>query len=283
MPRQFRPDQRGRGRLDLGELHRPRGLSRLVSAVLLGFLLAACALTPPAPVAAGLAASAAAPFEVGRDTFAFANLVRAESPGRNDSFANYCLIMARGASQFFRFARFAPTEPRVSDEEYTRLTREVLGIRPWADHRPDVERVVIPGYADLHTFSRAREASIKAAFGSNVLSMMHFRTWRVGVAFSPEHQRGVARHLMEETDARRPAPLMITNFPHQDLLNHAVLVYDHRVRTQVVEFFAYDPNDPGTPISVYFDPATSGFWLEPLPYSPPGRIRAFRLYTSPLF
>ncbi|HSE96536.1 MAG TPA: hypothetical protein VLD61_11645, partial [Methylomirabilota bacterium] len=149
-------------------------------------------------------APAGLPFAVGRDTFAFANLVRAERPGLNDAFANYCLIMARAAGQFYRFARFDPQAPAVSSGEYTRLTRAVLDREVWAPPVPAAERVVVPGYPDLHAFSRAQEAAIKAAFGSNVLSMMHPRTWRVAVALWPQHQAGVAHALRDEVDAGRP-------------------------------------------------------------------------------
>ena len=50
-----------------------------------------------------------------------------------------------------------------------------------------------------------------------------------------------------------------------------------------MEFLAYDPNDPGSPFALYYDDASRAFWVGPLTYSPPGRVRAFRLYTSPLF
>lgn len=251
--------------------------------MLLGLLLSACAT---APVGTGEDLSARGPgtaFDVARDGFAFANLVRAENPARNGAFANYCLIMARAASQFFRAARFAPAAPAVAPDEYTRLTRRVLATPPWDEPRELAERVVIPGYPSLAAFSRDQEAAIKAAFGSNVLSMAHWRTWRVAVAFSPEHQASLARELVREAHAGRPAPLMLTNFPDPDLLNHAVLVYGYRQHTDSVEFLAYDPNDPGNPLDLHFDHATRGFWVGPLTYSPPGRIRAFRLYTSPLF
>jgi hypothetical protein len=76
---------------------------------------------------------------------------------------------------------------------------------------------------------------------------------------------------------------MITNFPHEDLLNHSVLVYARRPARQGIDFLAYDPNDPGSPLSLYYDAGARAFWVGPLTYSPPGRVRAFRLYTSPLF
>jgi hypothetical protein len=190
--------------------------------------------------------------------------------------------MARAATQIFRFARFAPDRPPLAADAYTALVRQVLATEPWQAPRSEAERTVIAGYPDLRALSAAHEAAVKAALGSNILSMMHWRTWRVSLRLSPAHQRGVAAELTREADAGRPAPLMITNFPEPDLLNHAVLVYDYRRRSGVVEFLAYDPNDPGTPLAIYFDPAISSFWVGELPYSPPGKIRAFRLFASPL-
>jgi hypothetical protein len=60
-----------------------------------------------------------------------------------------------------------------------------------------------------------------------------------------------------------------------DRLNHAVLVYAPRPAQQGTDFLAYDPNDPGSPFTLYYDGGAR--------YGPPGRVRAFRLYTSPLF
>jgi hypothetical protein len=218
---------------------------------------------------------------VGRDTFAFANLVRAHRPGLNDGFANYCLLMARAATQFFRAARFDPAGPTLAPEDYAARVREVLATDPWAPPRPPGARVAFPGYADLHAFSRAHEALLKAALGRSWPSMAHWRNWRVAVALSGDHQEGVARELVGEAAAGRPAPVMLTNYPEPDLLNHAVLVYGARPRPGRVEFLAYDPNDPGAPLSVHFEAATRAFWVGPLPYAPPGRVRAFRLYASP--
>ncbi|MGH7359423.1 MAG: hypothetical protein ACREJR_11480, partial [Candidatus Rokuibacteriota bacterium] len=254
-----------------------------LGAAAVGLFLAACATAPspgPDPAATG-------DFRFERDAFAFPNLVRAQRPGWNDGFANYCLVMARGAAQFHRFARFAPDRPPASAAEYDRLVRQVLARPAWDPPAPDAERIVIPGYAGLREFSAAHEELLKESFGSNVLSMVHWRTWRVGVDFPPEHQERLARDLVVEIREGRPAPLMITNFPHEDILNHAVLVYGRRPgglpEAEGIEFLAYDPNDPGTPFPLYYDDASRGFWVGPLTYSPPGRVRAFRLYTSPLF
>jgi hypothetical protein len=273
-----RASRRGRRCGDRSERDRARR-GRAVAVVALGLLGTACASLPPP----GAPTPPAERFRIGRDSFAFANLVRAERPGWNDGFANYCLLMVRAANQFFRFARFAPERPPAPVAEYRRLVAEVLARPPWGPPAPEDERILIPGYPDLHALSRAHEALLKRALGSNVVSMVHWRTWRVGIAYSGDHQARLARTLVAEIEAGRPVPLMITNFPHEDLLNHAVLVVDHRRSGQGMEFLAYDPNDPGSPLALHFDEATRGFWVGPLTYSPPGRVRAFRLYTSPLF
>jgi hypothetical protein len=123
------------------------------------FLLAAvvsgCASVAPLDVAV----RRPPPSEVlhfGVDTFAFANESRSKNSGKPDLYANYCFVMARAVIQFQRFARFDPTEPRVVREEYVARVKQVVALSPWEDSRPPAARVVIPGYASLHAFSRAQ-------------------------------------------------------------------------------------------------------------------------------
>ena len=277
MAHQGRARERG-GRQKAGP-RRTRWHPAIAAGTAAALLLGACASHPPPDPGR----SDAGEFRLERDAFAFPNLVRAQRPGWNDGFANYCLVMARAAAQFHRFARFAPDRPAVSPADYDRLVRLVLARPPWDPPIAEAERIVVPGFAGLREFSAAHEGLLKATFGSNVLSMVHWRTWRVGVDFPPEHQERLARELLAEVGAGHTAPLMITNFPHEDILNHAVLVYGRRPNGRGVEFLAYDPNDPGSPFAIYYDDASRAFWVGPLTYSPPGRVRAFRLYTSPLF
>src|SRR5262249_47022853 len=150
-------------------------------------LLASCAgrLAPPA---AAIPDRPTAAFEVGRDTFAFPNLVRAEHPERTVDFANYCIIMARAANQFFRFARFDPAAPPATDPKSPRLVQSVLDVGPWEAPRPAKQRIAIPGYPDLHAFSAAREPAVKAAFGWSRATIVHWRNWRSVFPLGSEHQ-----------------------------------------------------------------------------------------------
>jgi hypothetical protein len=279
MARQYPNDERGRARVGQpGRRVSPRTPLSLLAAL----LLPACATTGALPPLEPAPRPAGARFDLQRDVFAFANLVRAEHPDRPVDFANYCIAMARGASQFYRFARFAPADPPVSAAEYARRIGEVLGTSAWEPPWPPERRVVIPAYPDLHAFSRAEEPTIKAAFGSQTGSMLHWRNWRAMFPLGPDHQERVARELRLEIDGDRPVPIMISNAPDPDELKHVVLVYDYRWMAGVLEFLAYDPNDPDNPLSLAFDRATRSFWTETLTYGPPGRIRAFRIFTSRL-
>jgi hypothetical protein len=277
-----RPEARGGERGEGPSAGPPRARSRLAGLLVAGLLLPACAGGSPPPPRALEPGPRPGGFALERDAFAFPNLVRALSPDRSVDFANYCIIMVRAAGQFYRFARFAPERPPVSAAEYEPVVRAVLDQPAWDAPWPAERRLVVPGYPDLRTFSREHEALIKAAFGSQWSSMFHVRNWRVVFAQSAGHQMRLAGELAEEIDRGLPVPLMITSFPQPDYLNHVVLIYGYHRSGSAVEFSAYDPNDPDSPLGVHFDPGSAAFWVEPLPYGPPGRIRAFRIFTSPL-
>jgi hypothetical protein len=280
-----RPETRGRERGEGSTARPPRGRLSVPFLLVAALLLPACAGRSLPPGGLGpthRSRPQSGGFALERDIFAFPNLVRALTPDRPVEFANYCIIMVRATGQFFRFARFAPDLPTVSGAEYDRLTRAVLDVPAWESPWDAERRIVIPGYPDLRAFSRDRESLIKTAFGPQWSSMFHFRLWRVVWAQPPGHQPRLARELIEEIDGGRPIPVMITSFPEPDYLNHSVLIYDYRRSGHAVEFSAYDPNDPGSPLGLHFDPGSGAFWVEPLPYGPPGRVRAFRIYTSPL-
>ena len=121
--------------------------------------LAGCASAPPIERGAPRPTSGAA-LRFGVDTFAFRNDIRWKNPGKTDMYANYCFVMARAVTQFYRFAHFAPELPRVEPAVYTSLVILVVARAPWEDPLPPADRVVIPGYASLYEFSAAQEAAV---------------------------------------------------------------------------------------------------------------------------
>jgi hypothetical protein len=257
----------------------PRGRAAALAAAAL--LLAACAARAPVdPRWPALPVGPALAF--GADTFAFENESRSRNAGKPDLYANYCFVMARAVLQFQRFARFDRAAPRLDAAGDEERVRRVVAHAPWRAPLPAAERVVIPGYGSLHELSRAETAAVKAGLGPRWWTLLHWTNWRVGLPVGGEHQEGVAREILAELRAGRPAQLLVTNLPAWEL-NHTVVAYGARVAPDgAIEFVVYDPNDARAPGVIAFDPAARRFAARSLHDTTPGAIRAFRMSHHPL-
>jgi hypothetical protein len=242
-------------------------------------LLSACASVAPAPSTARPGGATVPGFAFATDSFAFPNEIRARNPDRDDLYANYCFVLARGLRQFFAFARFDPAAPRVSSADYVERVRAVAAHAPWEPLARDAERVVIPGYANLREFSRAQEAAVKEGLGGRFWTLVHWTNWRVTFPVTSGHQAAVAREVMDELDAGRLVQLLVTNWPKPEL-NHTVVAFAYRSRAQGVDFIVWDPNDPAGPGVMTFDPEFGRFRATQIYDTEPGVIRAFRMYYS---
>ena len=253
----------------------PEILTRWI-AVGVALCATACASAQPAPSVVLTERKAAVErFSFATDTFAFPNMIRARTPLREDLYANYCFVLARGLRQFFAFARFDPAAPRLSSEAYAERVRAVAARPPW-QAAPADDRVVIPGYANLREFSRAEEAAVKAGLGGRFWTLMHWTNWRVTLPLPPGHQAGVAREVMDELDAGRLVQLLVTNWPTPEL-NHTVVTYAYRAGPAGVEFMVWDPNDPDHAGLLSFETGDRHFHATRLYDTEPGVIRAFRM------
>lgn len=245
----------------------------------MALLVSACASVPSAPSAARPGGASAAGFTFATDTFAFPNEIRARNPDRDDLYANYCFVLARGLRQFFAFARFDPAAPRLAPAEYAERVRALAARAPWEAPAPAAERVVIPGYASLREFSREQEAAVKEGLGGRFWTLVHWTNWRVTFPVTGGHQAAVAHEVMDELDAGRLVQLLVTNWPKPEL-NHTVVAFAYRPGPQGVEFLVWDPNDPAEPGVMTFEAELSRFRATHIYDTEPGLIRAFRMYYS---
>jgi hypothetical protein len=249
-------------------------------AVAVALLATACASAAPAPPGGGPEHRADVPgFSFSTDTFAFPNEIRARNPDREDLYANYCFVLARGLRQFHAFARFEPGAPRLARAAYVERVRAIGARSPWEPSPPPDDRVVIPGFANLREFSRAEPDAVKEGLGGRFWTLVHWTNWRVTFPVTGGHQAGVAREIAEELDAGRLVQLLVTNWPKPEL-NHTVVAYGYRSRPAGLEFLVWDPNDPAEPGVVTFEAEPRRFWASRLYDTQPGVIRAFRMYYS---
>ncbi len=253
-------------------------------AVVLGVLLAgaACATgqRPPPPSSAAAVPTAVPAFSFATDTFAFPNQVRAKNRDADDLYANYCFVMARSLRQFFAFARFDPSAPRLDHDAYVERIRQVVARAPWEPVPPPDDRVVIPGYANLRALSGGEESAVKAALGPRFWTWVHWTNWRVVFPMTSGHQAGVAREIMDEIARGQLVQLLVTNWPKPEL-NHTVVAYEFREEDAAIVFHIWDPNEPGAPGIMTFDRQQSRFVATRMYDTEPGIIRAFRMYYSP--
>jgi len=230
------------------------------------------------------------PFDLRRDTLAFSNdtawaygvdeagklhISRRETP---PDFAHGCFLMSRAVLQFHQFARFAPEQPKVSREEYRRLVLTLNRIPVWS--RGPRERIIIPGFRDLRSFSIAYEGLLKENLGNWVASYFRIGNFRMAMGHPRAGQAKVARWLIDSLEKGRLRAVYLSRFPH---MNHVVIPY--RMRREPdgdVLFTVYDPNYPTEPTTLRYVAARRSFDFAKRWYFPGGQVNAMRIYVSPL-
>jgi hypothetical protein len=244
-------------------------------------LLVLCATSP---------ARAVTDFNLHRDTFAFSNdtffqygvdeqgrlhITQRKKPAE---FAHRCFVLSRAVLQFHQFARFDPQQPRVSRDEYHRRIKAICRIPVWSSGPR--EKIVIPGYADLHSFSVAYEGLLKEDLGNWVPSYLRLGNWRMIMGHLRAGQASAAQWLAASIDRGQLRAIYLARFPH---MNHVVVVYT--VRREAggnLSFTVYDPNYPNEPSWVFYRASERSFEFEPRWYFPGGRVNVMRVFISPL-
>ena len=247
---------------------------------LLIFILAGCATAPQS--------ASDRPFQFGRDTFAFPNELywqyEYDQNGKwttrpNDpkpTYAHHCFVVARAAAQFFYHARFQPDQPVASENTYRDLVRRVTSLSP--RHRlEDSKKILIPGYADLYGFSQAQESLLKSECGGSWESYFQKGHWRMIFPFSRDLQARAANQLQATVRTNELAVVHVVRFP-QLSINHAMVVYEARETPEEIQFVAYDPNVPETPVLITYHREKRTFSLAPNHYFYGGRVDVYQVY-----
>ncbi len=266
------------------ECRAPVGLGIVAALLLLLATGLRRVISPPAGVSTRRA------FDFQKDTFAFANELvwdyRYDEHGKwvsqahepKPDYTHHCFVVARSAREFFEHARFDAAQPVADAETYRRLIRRVESINARRE-LPDSERVVIPGYADLHSFSEAQEALLKAECGGAWQSYLQRGHWRMIWPFSRAHQAGMAEQLALDLKEDRPPVVHVVRFP-QLTINHAIVLIAATSTDKEIQFSAYDPNNPRQPVPLTYDRATRTFQYPANDYFPGGRVDIYEIYRG---
>lgn len=232
-------------------------------------------------------------FQFQRDTFAYSNQLvwayrldaetgttitsKREPP---PTYTHRCFVMVRAARQFFDHARFDPALPRATN--YVELVRKVLARSP---RKPslEVDKVIIPGYGDLRSFSRDHSELLQRKCGGPWQSYFQRGHWRMIFPFTRAHQRRTADKLLAQVNQHRPQVVHVVRFPSL-AINHALLVYGVESATGEIRFLAYDPNNSDAHSILTFDVHQRRFSLPANDYFPRGgRVDVYQIFTGALY
>lgn len=228
------------------------------------------------------------PFNFETDIFAFPNELtwtyEYDAQGKwtthtrkpKPDYSQHCFVIARSTRQFYLNARFDPSQPVADQAAYRRLIRRVVSSNP-RKGRPDPEKIVIPGYPNLRSFSQAQENLLKAECGPAWQSYVQRGHWRIVFPFTRHHQENTARVLLAETGYGRPVVVHLVRFP-QLTINHALVVFRAKQEENEIQFIAYDPNRPAEPRILNYDRARRTFLFAANDYFPGGRVDVYQVY-----
>jgi len=231
------------------------------------------------------------PFKFSEDTFAYANELvwqyetdaatgkmthHTQSP--KPDYTHHCFVVALAARQFFDNAQFDPAARAVDEKEYRDLIDKVVKTNPRRPLSPD-RQIVIPGYSNLFSFSRAEEKLLKRECGRAWQSYFQRGHWRMIFPLSRSHQERMAQQLANRLKAGRLPLVHVVRFPSLRI-NHGMLFYDFKETNDAIDFTAYDPNDPLHPLPLRFDRSQKRFLMPRTNYFPGGRVDVYEIFYS---
>ena len=231
-------------------------------------------------------------FDLQTDTCRFANqtyfdykrasdqeIIIARRKGQVPDYSRHCFQLCRTALQFDKFAEFRPDLPEASELEYQRLVRQISRIPAWSSGPK--EKIQIPGYQDLDSFSSAHALTIQKNLGLWWPSYLRIGNWRIVFPVPRSSQERMARWLHNELDHGRIRAVYITRCKP---LNHCLIAYrcDSQPNGDLV-FLVYDANQPKKVVHLTYRSADRSFYYDRTWYYKGGLVSALTLYVSPIF
>jgi hypothetical protein len=238
----------------------------------------------------------ARPFDFAQDTFSFANETifdykdgriaysAAQHQVRTRKFVQHCFVMSRSVAQFRKFARFEPSQPPLNDLELKRRIRQITHAPAWEPARNANDRVVIPGYPNLRSLSKARDYLLRTNIGLGWTTYFRVGNWRIVLPHGPAQQARTEQTL-EQTLARGDYFVAyLTTFPRSLSINHAVLVYKKQPsRAQdPIRYWVYDPNHSDRPRTLEWSAREQSFSFQRDWDFVGGHVIVWQVYGRPL-
>jgi hypothetical protein len=238
-------------------------------------------------------------FDFQRDTFSFDNetaleyhdghaSTRPRTPGEKPKrFIQHCFVMSRTVMQFRKFVRFDPAQRPLGDKGLADRIRKITRVPSWSPPLPEQERIVMPGYANLRSLSRARAEILQKNIGLGWPTYFRPGNWRIVLPHGSTQQA----QTHEEMERRVVAGdgffvAYLTNFPRSLNINHAVLVYAQRSKSGgndgADRYAVYDPNHHDAPRTLEWSDRERSFLYQRDTDFVGGPVIVWQVYGCPL-
>jgi hypothetical protein len=189
-----------------------------------------------------------------------------------------CFVMVRATRLFFDNARFVPELSPVEASIYRGLVRKVARCNP-RRACPESQRIIIPGYDSLRTFSQAQETVLKDECGAAWESYFLRSHWRMIFPVSGRFEKQMAGKLKHSLARRGLALVHLFCFP-RITINHGIVLYRFAETDQTIEFDAYDPNLPEHPVTLIYEKQRRVFTFAPNIYWGGGVLSVMEIYSD---
>ena len=203
-----------------------------------------------------------------------------EAPKR---FTQHCFVMSRTVEQFRKFVRFDPSMAPLDDKQLAARIRQITRIPPWKGPFAARDRVVMPGYRDLRTLSRARAEIVQKNIGLGWPTYFRPGNWRILLPHGPAQQARTHLELERALAADGFFVAYLTNFPRSLNINHGVLVYAcKKSGPDGCQYAVYDPNHHDAPRTLAWSDRERCFLYQHDTDFVGGRVVVWQVYGRPL-
>lgn len=189
-----------------------------------------------------------------------------------------CFVLVRATRLFFDYAKFAPELPPADLETYRTLVQKIISSNP-RRNCADANRIVIPGFDGLRSFSRVHEALLKAECGAAWESYFLRSHWRMIFKVYGRFQEKMAAKLQRSLQKRGVSLVHLFRFP-RITINHGIVLYRFTESEQTIEFEAYDPNLPEHPVKLVYEKKRRVFTFAPNIYWGGGVLSVMEIFCD---
>jgi hypothetical protein len=232
---------------------------------------------------------APAPLRYPEDTYAFKNETVWNYVGgsiqpetletRQRQYTQRCFVLSRSLVQFWKFARFDPHAPPLAPDELARRIRQVCARSVWLPALAPKDRIVIPGYHDLHEASAKMAYVFQANLGLGW--PFYFRAGNSVIAMWVT--RALEDRLNGEIwhDLRFDTPTIVWVYRFPSLkMNHVVVIYSGTHDASGYHYHVYDPNYRDRFSHLDYDPKTRTYSFNPVYFFKGGPVTVRAIYRG---